>query len=87
MCWDESDHNDNQHPDKLITCYITGGSSAAYKGVTNNEYTVGLSYEVGVDGHITNSAKNLDNAKPFMDRLISDEYKTIPDHWNDLWNK
>ncbi len=29
----------------------------------------------------------MDNAKPFMDRLISDEYKTIPDHWNDLWNK
>ncbi|MBQ7139024.1 MAG: extracellular solute-binding protein [Clostridia bacterium] len=80
----------------------TSGSSAVYKGVTNGEYVVGLSYEVGVAGHIANGAqgvravyptegvcwtpvgsaivngaKNLDNAKLFMDWLISDECQTI----------
>ncbi len=81
---------------------LTSGSSAVYKGVTNGEYVVGLSYEVGVAGHIANGAqgvravyptegvcwtpvgsaivngaKNLDNAKLFMDWLISDECQTI----------
>ena len=80
----------------------TSGSSAVYKGVTNGEYVVGLSYEVGVAGYIANGAqgvhavyptegvcwtpvgsaivngaKNLDNAKLFMDWLISDECQTI----------
>ena len=80
----------------------TSGSSAVYKGVTNGEYVVGLSYEVGVAGHIANGAqgvravyptegvcwtpvgsaiingaKNIDNAKLFMDWLISDECQTI----------
>ena len=73
-----------------------------YKGVANGEYTVGLSYEVGVAGFIANGAqgvravyptegvcwtpvgsaivngaKNLDNAKLFMDWLISDECPPI----------
>ena len=76
----------------------TSGSSAVYKGVTNGEYVVGLTYEVGAVGYIANGAegvravyptegvcwtpvgsaivngaKNLDNAKLFMDWLISDE--------------
>ena len=76
----------------------TSGSSAVYKGVTNGEYVVGLSYEVGAVGYIANGAegvravyptegvcwtpvgsaivngaKNMDNAKLFMDWLISDE--------------
>ena len=81
---------------------LTSGSSAVYKGVANGEYTVGLSYEVGVGGFIANGAqgvravyptegvcwtpvgsaivngaKNIDNAKLFMDWLISDECQTI----------
>ena len=81
---------------------LTSGSSAVYKGVTNGEYTVGLSYEVGVAGWlkngatgvhavyptegctwtktgsaIVNGAKNIDNAKLFMDWLVSDECQTI----------
>ena len=81
---------------------LTSGSSAVYKGTANGEYTVGLSYEVGVAGFIANGAqgvravyptegvcwtpvgsaivngaKNLDNAKLFMDWLISDECQTI----------
>ena len=81
---------------------LTSGSSAVYKGVANGEYTVGLSYEVGVAGYIANGAegvravyptegvcwtpvgssivngaKNIDNAKLFMDWLISDECQTI----------
>ena len=80
---------------------LTSGSSAVYKGVANGEYTVGLSYEVGVAGYIANGAqgvravyptegvcwtpvgsaivngaKNVDNAKLFMDWLISEENQT-----------
>ena len=80
----------------------TSGSSAVYKGVTNGEYVVGLTYEVGAVGYIANGAqgvravyptegvcwtpvgsaivngaKNVDNAKLFMDWLISDECQTI----------
>jgi len=79
----------------------TSGSSAVYKGVTNGEYVVGLTYEVGAVGYIANGAqgvravyptegvcwtpvgsaivngaKNVDNAKLFMDWLISDECQT-----------
>ncbi len=81
---------------------LTSGSSAVYKGTANGEYTVGLSYEVGVAGYLKNGAegvhavyptegvswtptgsaivagaKNIDNAKLFMDWLISDECQTI----------
>ena len=80
---------------------LTSGSSAVYKGVANGEYVVGLSYEIGVAGFISNGAegvravyptegvcwtpvgssiingaKNIDNAKLFMDWLISDECQT-----------
>ena len=76
----------------------TSGSSAVYKGVTNGEYVVGLTYEVGAVGYIANGAQgvravypsegvcwtpvgsaivngaqNVDNAKLFMDWLISEE--------------
>ena len=79
----------------------TSGSSAVYKGVTNGEYVVGLTYEVGAVGYIANGAqgvravyptegvcwtpvgsaivngaKNVDNAKLFMDWLISEENQT-----------
>ena len=79
----------------------TSGSSAVYKGVTNGEYVVGLTYEVGAVGYIANGAQgvravyptegvcwtpvgsaivngaqNIDNAKLFMDWLISDECQT-----------
>ena len=81
---------------------LTSGSSAVYKGVANEEYVVGLSYEIGVAGFIANGATgvhtvyptegvcwtpvgsaivkgaaNMDNAKLFMDWLISDECQTI----------
>ena len=37
----------------------TSGSSAVYKGVTNGEYVVGLTYEVGAVGYIANGAQGV----------------------------
>ena len=42
----------------------TSGSSAVYKGVTNGEYVVGLTYEVGAVGYIANGAQGVRTVYP-----------------------
>ena len=62
---------------------ITDGSSAVYKGVYNGEYRVHIVYpKAGVTGiafgsAVIKGAKNMDNAKLFIDFLISDECQKI----------
>jgi len=83
---------------KQLDGKLTSGSSAVYKGVSQGEYVVGLTYEdpsvallqsgaknlrivypsegavwLPAAAAIIAGAKNLDNAKLFLDYLISDE--------------
>jgi len=72
---------------------LLSGSSAVYKGVADGEYTVGLTFEDGApvkvvymeEGTISKpdtvqiikGAKNMDNAKTFIDFVTSKETQTL----------
>ena len=56
---------------------ICESSSGVYKGVADGEYVVGLSYEDPASATIIKGAKNMDNAKLFIDFILSEEVQNI----------